>query len=314
MKEYRIILCAVMLALLWGCGEPGQNAARKLEAAIFPACSSEVDLTKTLPQFPFGRPQELEFMSYDEYDSICRTYHAETNAISHGLSWKWQDGADYDIMVKNGTLYINGDRDGLIYKVAGQDGLDGCRWVLADGYWIYGIREDEELFRVDYFGEQYEVLLNSDRYGFKGLGEGNFTLFDHCSLYFKALTEAGAAYCRLYLPESRFEVLFETENCAIQTDQISNYETVYTENNPDFAAALEAVTTDRESDFYGPVTDGVAISVSVKLRIPMYYFHYLNAHTGEHYTIERYGNYGEWINRTAENVQKNGEQWWKDFQ
>lgn len=269
----------------------------------------------TEPEWPFGEVEELSYLSYEEYFSQEREYDPGTD-VCFGRSWFWDTlppGETASLGEIGGILGIvkSGVRK-IAYAVTDLADYENCVWILADGYWIYGVRNNEELFRIDYHGGNYETLFCDGVHTLEKVDRRTFFLADHCVLYFAIFTEDSATACRLYLPTMTLDTLYTCDHTEFHMwGPASNWAVCWEEENFEFRRLLESEIQDPDSPFY-QYSEAAAETLSNYYQVPMSYLHYFNSVTGEHYILEDYGRYCN--PRTQENIDKNGYAWWKDFQ
>lgn len=279
---------------------------------------TESDLPPLLD--PYGEAEDLSFMSYEEYFSQQREY--EYGEMNRDCLWEWPlregfEPTQYSIQLRDGNLVVRWDATGeLRHTILSWDDYRGqnCKWVVADGYWIYFLRDGRELFRVDYHGENYEALFVDGMHTLD-YKPGNFFLADHCTLFFPIYEGETVAICRLYLPEKKLDILCQTD-ASIFSSYLprSNHEITWVEENSELSDIIEAEIADANSPFYQYSREAALFAIPAAYHIPIHTSYYINTQTGEQYSLDYYGNYATATNRTQENIEKNGDEWWKDFQ
>lgn len=258
------------------------------------------------PHMDFGTLDESSFLSYDAYFSETKSYTIGVNLFPY-MTWKFEN-EEYYIKETSSHLVVMDSSNQIVHQIAALSDYPNCIWAAADGYWIYGVRDETELFRINMNAEQYEVLFNDGIHTVSTFVR-QIAIADYCTLFFWVKDDTNAIIYRLYLPEMTLDVLYEGEAEDVFLSWIiSNNELVWAETNPEFTALVETITTDPESKYYGMHQTDMA---SDEYMIPREYHHYINTYTGENYSIAMYFVYSE---RSPENIQNNGMRWWKDFQ
>lgn len=242
---------------------------------------------------------------YDAYFAQLTDYHyagqdADWNVLSGGGI------APFSLAYDGSTLWLEGGS--TRQKVADFPGL---QLICYDRSWIYAIIGGTELFRMDYFGENHQVLFIDDT----GLmAETAAMLADGQVLYFWAgLPEGGAALCRLYAPEARADAMLtltseeleeywytppdsgagaplllgpEAQYLLGPVLPVSSHECTWTTVNRNFAAHYDAMAAHPEDypQYFAQGWDQYDIigHVEADLQLKMFTDHYYNAQTGEY--------------------------------
>lgn len=221
MKKFLAFILIILLLLCPGCTGPGN--------ADLP---QEPENTAPLP----WEQSDTTPLGYDAYFASVRFYYA--NNITTAPEWTYHYTArgaydetiyqvsHFSVWLEDGTLSVLDDDDTVVY--AAPCSLDGqVRLVAADDSWVYGVRDDVELFRMDYYGGQYEALFCD---GAHTIGDGVVLTCDF-TLFFSANAEGGSTIYRLYLPDLTLDVLAETAASAatVQT-AYTNYAVIWNED------------------------------------------------------------------------------------
>lgn len=290
-----LCLCSILLA---GCTATGETLST--ETTVFVQATLDNQMGETLP----WSAEVQEEMSYETYFGTVRPYSldGDDGELCMGLSW-----GDYSISSGDGVLLVTDVFGTVKHTVPDVDG--DVQWVTCDSSWVYGVRNGTELLRIDYWGENEEVLYNDGIHSIGVEYSGYVYLGDNCTLFFAACSDQGSVICRLYLPEMTLDILAENDRESITLDNvISNHEVTWSETNPEFVELLEGLSEEElaqypEDDLWG--------WVSADYQIPYTILHYENSATGENFILSYYGNY--YSERTQENINANGDNWWADF-
>lgn len=255
----------------------------------------------TAPTLPWISGDETS-MGYEEYFSEVRPYQVEDGSLYFGRSW-----GDHSITYGEGELFVTDVQGNVLLCVPNVDTT--INWVACDSHWIYGIRNEHELLRVNYQGINEEVLFRDNVHTIGLEHSGDLFLGEECTLFFAACSDTGSQICRLYLPTLTMDVLAESDSSLLTLTQVlSNHEVVWSEENPAFVELLEGLTDEELAQYPG---DDLADWVSGDYKVAQTFLHYENDATGAHRSMSNFGAY--YTERTAENIAANGTEWWKDI-
>ena len=306
MKKWSSLLwICVVVMLLAACGGDLPETVPATEPTV---TTEQVETTPqtepsetTCPTLPWT-PMDGEVLSYEAYFSTVREYDVDVDNLNGNRSW-----GGYSIRYGEGELLVTNVYGTVLHTVPNVD--TNIDWVNCDDSWIYGIRNGDELLRIDYYGQNEEILYHASPYSIGMESAGHVYLAEECVLFFAACSEQGSRICRLYIPELRLDILAESDAALIQlAGVLSNHEVLWNEENVAFAEFLSEMT---EAELAKYPWDDLHDRVSAEYRIPKSFRHYENTATGESYTLPSYGNY--FTERTQENIAINGEKWWDDF-
>ncbi len=313
MGRFRVLFLAVLFCFvcLFGCGaeKPTQTDALADTPVneIQPAVDEEssADNSEMLRQLPWD-VTERDFIPYDEYFSEIREYEAEVIVNRSGT------GDEYYPVYENGILSLcRGFRREKVWDILE---IDSYRWVVSDEEWIYGIHDERELFRVDYFGETRETVVVLENESF---ADTSFWLCDWCTLFFMTKGDAVYTIYRLYIPENRLDVMYaDIPNDAAGVffcAPISNVEVSWNTNDPEFFELYDALVQDTNSE-YDPETMGREECIGLIEReygMASAIRYYYNWADGD-YAEQPFCLVTDLRFRSQEDVDKNGEKWWLD--
>lgn len=321
---FALLLINFLLIGCLGCGEVESGAETETSETTQPAETGQTESTaQTEPEeqadaYPFGNVEDLEYLSYDEYFGEIRKYQMGVNMIPM-LSWKWGDSDGYSLVEKGDFLSVEDPSFKCVHQIIVSPQCEDCEWAFADGYWIYGIRNEEELFRFDYFGEHYQTLFYDGIHTIPVMQRDHpgpqIWVLDYCVAFFTIYTDDSATICRLYLPTMTLDTIYTSDfPDLLLGGLLSNEEIIWSEPNPELVEMITRERNDPDSEYYGLSVGELKYMLSHANHIPSGYSHYFNAATGEHYMVGEDENGWPYYGRTPENIEKNGGQWWKDFQ
>lgn len=329
MKKFASILMAGIFLYLCACGNQlsaGESAPGNEE--------NTPSIESTRPSLPWDVPVPEDAPSYEEYFSQVIDYGYSTigtedmnvDITSGGNLEGYQ--LSYLYLLVDSPLYLQSEQGEYLWKIAS---IPQLKIVLFDELWIYALRDGKELFRMDYWGENRETLF-FDSTGLIAELNDRFLLADNKVMYFFAGAPDGAvALYRLYVPESRNDIVYLYESEAWQQlcypplpafdaaagyakeayhlyglYPISNHEVIWTTDNRAFYDLYEEVRADEDlfAKYYG---DGSRESFEIICHIEMDFRefhavqHYFNAQSNTH--LEK--------GFSFYNAGGSGDEWWR---
>ena len=259
---------------------------------------------------PWDIEEQTVVLSYDDYFSDVREYDGNDIRFGRGRG-------DYVIRYEEPHISLhNWVRDEFLWDIAD---IDGCNWFTLGEQWIYCVVNQTTLLRMDYWGENREILF-VDETGLLGKYAEVRTqhyLFKDETLFFIAGSKDKLGIYRIYLPTRTVDVMYdEIPLTAINLDlnkPVSNHEITWTDGNPEFFAFYESLSSDWSSLHENtPYNSDEAIGmVELDYRIYSAREHYINTATNTYKEIP-FGYVYLPKPRSDENVELNGEAWWKD--
>lgn len=303
MKKFAVVLLSGVFLCLIACA----NQLPVVESQPV-ASSKPTPAVSVKPTLPWDIEIQKEAPAYDQYFSQTIDY-GYSSMGSEDMELNVLGGGNLDghhLSYAENELYIESNSGARLWTVANIPNLDV---LIYDSQWIYALLDGKELFRMDYWGENREVLFK-DESGLIAELNSSFLLADDMVMYFFAGDPSGAiSLYRLFVPESRVDVMYqyEPQNADLlhypawnfldseAADQepfyhiygvypISNHEVIWTTDNPEFYTLCRELWADSElrQKYLG---DGARESSEVIGHIEMDYKvshatqHYLNAST-----------------------------------
>lgn len=206
-----ICLLFIVLLMLSACSQSEANPATSStpatsETAIQTETSAPPETAPTGPQLYGWSPLPYTSLSYDAYFSTVR----ETFSECYGPNWPGSDGSTYRIIPEDLSVV---DAEGSVHwTVPTLDDRSGCQWMLCDGSWAYGVRNGNELIRIDLLTGKIESIFTCDQM-MCGMASDDFVrnlmITDRDMLYFLAKVQEKIGLYRIYLPEMRLEFLHD---------------------------------------------------------------------------------------------------------
>ena len=182
------------------------------------------DTTPTEPgqqEIPWNVPAIEPAPSYDDYfaetviyieqrqDTVGETYNYAHNDLRDSIyAYKLTYEAPH-LYVERCKYYEN-ER---LWEVAE---IPDLQIMVYDERWIYAIESGTDLFRMDYFGENRELLFR-DETGLISQLQNRIIVADEKVAFFMAgNAEGGASIYRLYLPEMKLDVMYHYDEEAFE--------------------------------------------------------------------------------------------------
>lgn len=181
-----------------------------------------VDTTPTEPgqrEIPWDVPEIEPAPSYDDYfaetviyieqDDRGETYNYANNDLRDSIyAYKLTYEAPH-LYVERCKYYEN-ER---LWEVAE---IPDLQIMVYDARWIYAIEGGTDLFRMDYYGENRELLFR-DKTGLISQLQRRIILADDKVMFFMAGDpEGGISIYRLYLPEMKLDVMYHYDEEAFE--------------------------------------------------------------------------------------------------
>lgn len=206
-----VCLLFIVLLMLSACSQPEASLASSStpatsEAAIQTETTVLPETSPTEPQLCGWSPLPYTSLSYDTYFSTVR----EPFSYCDGPNWPGSDGSTYRIIPE--YLSVTDSKGSVYWTVPDLDDRTGCQWMLCDGIWAYGVRNGNELVRIDLLTGQIESIFICDQM-MCGMASDdyvrNLMITDRDVLYFLAKVQEHIGIYRIYLPEMRLEFLHD---------------------------------------------------------------------------------------------------------
>lgn len=241
MKKFLAFILIVLLLLCPGCTGPGNaDLPQEPENTASPEASGTGSSDPSETTSPASLPWEQDNtapLGYDAYFDIVRCYYASNITTAPEWIYHYTARGAYDetvyltshfsVWLEDGTLSVLDEDSNVVY--AAPCSLDGqVRLVAADDSWVYGVRDDVELFRMDYYGGQYETLFCD---GAHTIGDGVILTNNGApTLFFSANAEGGSTIYRLFLPDLTLDLLAETAASAATVQTVfTNHAVIWSE-------------------------------------------------------------------------------------
>ena len=297
--------------------EPTQAPTEPTKLPTEPVDTTPTEPTR--PEIPWEVPETEPAPSYEEYFSKTICYAVRTDYGGYDFDYTVGGNAPkHELTYEAPHLYL--DRHELygyerLWEVAE---IPDLQIMVYDARWIYAIEGGTDLFRMDYYGENRELLFR-DETGLISQLQRGITIADEKVMFFMAgNSEGGASIYRLYLPEmkldviypydkeaweafyftaphSREELLGQTEvEVSCQIDSVrpySNHEVLWGSANREFYELLVEKAADPqwyEAHFGNPEIEYSVCIGKVEGEFDCLYHveYYYNAQTGTHLTRE----------------------------
>ena len=179
-----------------------------------------VDTTPTEPgqrEIPWDVPAIEPAPSYEDYFSQTVCYAVLTEQGYYDFDYTVGGNAPgHKLAYEAPHLYL--DRHELygyerLWEVAE---IPDLQIMVYDERWIYAIEGGTDLFRMDYFGENRQLLFR-DESGLIGELQDDITIADDKVICFMAgNAEGGASIYRLYLPEMKLDVMYHYDKEGLE--------------------------------------------------------------------------------------------------
>lgn len=163
----------------------------------------------TRPEIPWEVPETEPAPSYEEYFSKTICYAVRTDYGDYDFDYTVGGNAPkHELTYEAPHLYL--DRHELygherLWEVAE---IPDLQIMVYDARWIYAIEGGTDLFRMDYYGENRQLLFR-DETGLIGQLQRQIIIADEKVMFFMAgNSEGGASIYRLYLPEMKLDVIY----------------------------------------------------------------------------------------------------------
>lgn len=157
-----------------------------------------------------------DFLPYEAYFSEPYLYKSEKKAFGRNGNFHWRVPADkgyrwFDLEKDAAGYYIHqSGYKQVLRRLPVISEMTNCVWHFTDGKWLYGIRDNRQVIRVNLETEQAEVIFTGDWIPVdeSSIWQG-FCLYDDTVLYFPAIVDERIEIYRVYLPEMRLDVLYD---------------------------------------------------------------------------------------------------------
>ena len=173
-----------------------------------------VDTTPTEPgqrEIPWDVPETEPAPSYDDYfaetviyieqDDRGETYNYANNDLRDSI-YAYRLTYEAPHLYVERYKYYENER---LWEVAE---IPDLQIMVYDERWIYAIEGGTDLFRMDYFGENRQLLFR-DESGLISQLQNRIIVADEKVAFFMAgNAEGGASIYRLYLPEMKLDVMY----------------------------------------------------------------------------------------------------------
>ena len=177
-----------------------------------------VDTTPTEPgqrDIPWDVPETEPAPSYEDYFSQTICYAVLTEQGYYDFDYTVGGNApEHKLVYEAPHLYL--DRHELygyerLWEVAE---IPDLQIMVYDERWIYAIEGGTDLFRMDYFGENRQLLFR-DESGLISQLQNRIIVADEKVAFFMAgNSEGGISIYRLYLPEMKLDVMYHYDEEA----------------------------------------------------------------------------------------------------
>ena len=195
--------------------EPTQAPTEPTKLPTEPVDTTPTEPTR--PEIPWEVPETEPAPSYDDYfaetviyieqDDRGETYNYANNDLRDSIyAYKLTYEAPH-LYVERCKYYEN-ER---LWEVAE---IPDLQIMVYDARWIYAIEGGTDLFRMDYFGENRELLFR-DETGLISQLQNRIIVADEKTVFFMAgNSDGGASIYRLYLPEMKLDVIYHYDKEA----------------------------------------------------------------------------------------------------
>ena len=182
------------------------------------------DTTPTEPgqrEIPWDVPETEPAPSYEDYfaetiiyieqrqDAVGETYNYANNDLRDSIY-------TYKLTYEAPHLYVERckySENERLWEVAE---IPDLQIMVYDERWIYAIEGGTDLFRMDYFGENRQLLFR-DESGLISQLQNRIIVADEKVAFFMAgNAEGGASIYRLYLPEMKLDVMYHYDEEAFE--------------------------------------------------------------------------------------------------
>lgn len=228
-------------------------------------------------------------LSYEEYFSEIRNYpyNERGEFLEYGYyrsTWHTSDGY-CEIWLQDSKIFAGSSLSGHYVQVGEETYSEDTTFIVGcDEQWIYVIEDNTTLFRMDYRGENRQVLFVDETgkiatYGF------STTVYvrDGSVLFFMAGAGDDYGFYRLYLHDMTLDLLYTTPIKSYLLAPYSNQEITWYCDNPEFEALYDKLMSDPTSKYSQMDPDGnsAKLEISSDYKTPIEYDYYYNAKTGK---------------------------------
>ena len=186
-------------------------------------------------------------LSYDQYFAQYRYYYyaAAGERPKQQYYWGgWNNGKDKcEVWMKDGKIFAGDSLTGNYVQV-GNETFGNTKVTCCDEFWIYCIKDQTELFRIDYKGENRQTLYVDET---KKIAPFDITyshVRDNSVLFFVAAAGEKYGIYRLYLPDMTLDLLYTTEDIPHLYEPYSNFEITWS------TKVKEIINDVTEIDYY----------------------------------------------------------------
>ena len=187
-------------------------------------------------------------LSYDEYFSETRYYYYVADALESAKQlyyWGgWRNEKDKcEVWMEDGKILAGRSDSGKFVQV-GTEFYENTKIAFCDEFWIYAIKDRTELFRIDYNGENRQILYVDETQRIVPFEPTAIHVRDNCVLFFVAAAGSEYGIYRLYLPDMTVDLLYTTEAAPYLYEPYSNFEITWS------SAIKKVVNNIYEIDYY----------------------------------------------------------------